>query len=392
MVRPFVFSLIAYALIGCTEESDPLVSQQSFTKIYDNNFFESSLSPIDVAQTDDGGYLLLGTRSIANTNFPGIYLMKTDALGNFDWEQEVDETYVSPVGLMESNNQFFFFAMSAIGLQTYLFSLQADGALGDPIAVAGSYPAAAAMDGDRFILLHYDHVTKNTVLSLVDQSGTVNNSKNFFIGAGDAVEEPIIRHFLRTGASLPFQVGKAPSGQYFFNGLYNYTLSLVFTEFVAEEPLAIVQGQQDDGGLTSFLPLDGNTFASARFNFDDNYFVPIASSPAGISSSNDLGGPLVRELPARAPVKIIGLDLEGESYNIFGSHTRSGQIVLYAYRQSTGELRGTHYLGFGNPFEFSNFSTTTDGGLVICGTTYLAGRFPRICLFKLSAAELASAF
>jgi hypothetical protein len=37
-------------------------------------------------------------------------------------------------------------------------------------------------------------------------------------------------------------------------------------------------------------------------------------------------------------------------------------------------------------------TTTKDGGLVVCGTTYVAGRFPRICLFKISAEELAKSF
>ena len=43
---------------------------------------------------------------------------------------------------------------------------------------------------------------------------------------------------------------------------------------------------------------------------------------------------------------------------------------------------------FLNPFEIANLVQTSDGGLAVCGTTYLAGRFPRICIFKLSKNKL----
>ena len=51
---------------------------------------------------------------------------------------------------------------------------------------------------------------------------------------------------------------------------------------------------------------------------------------------------------------------------------------------------GSHYLGFSNPFEVASLIRTEDEGLLVCGTTYLAGRFPRICLFKLSKENVES--
>ncbi len=53
---------------------------------------------------------------------------------------------------------------------------------------------------------------------------------------------------------------------------------------------------------------------------------------------------------------------------------------------------GSRYLGFSNPYEIAAMTTTSDGGLAVCGITYVAGRFPRICLFKISGAELAKSF
>jgi hypothetical protein len=44
------------------------------------------------------------------------------------------------------------------------------------------------------------------------------------------------------------------------------------------------------------------------------------------------------------------------------------------------------------PYEIAAMTTTSDGGLAVCGITCVAGRFPRICLFKISGAELAKSF
>jgi len=77
---------------------------------------------------------------------------------------------------------------------------------------------------------------------------------------------------------------------------------------------------------------------------------------------------------------------------LYGSNTRSNQISLYGYDESTGEFLGSRYLGFSNPFEIAAITPTSDGGLAICGTTYVAGRFPRICLFKLANEEVMESF
>ncbi len=75
---------------------------------------------------------------------------------------------------------------------------------------------------------------------------------------------------------------------------------------------------------------------------------------------------------------------------IYASDTKSKQIGLFFYEEVSGRFMSSKYLGFTNPFEIGNLAVTSDEGLVVCGTTYLAGRFPRICIFKLSKDELAT--
>jgi hypothetical protein len=61
---------------------------------------------------------------------------------------------------------------------------------------------------------------------------------------------------------------------------------------------------------------------------------------------------------------------------------------LYFYDEATGTFITSKYLGFSNPFEIAQVISTEDGGLAVCGTTYVAGRFPRICLIKLHPEDL----
>lgn len=393
-MRLIIIAFSIFLFIGCANDSDPAADKASFTRIYDNNKYNASFFPIDIKQTPDGGYLILGGRRIDDSSFSGIYIMKVDEFGGFVSEQEVDETFVNPIApLLENGGNYYFFCMTSVGLQPQLFQLDAEGTLSEPISVGGSYPAAAAVDGNNFVLLSYDNLNKKTVVSVITPTGSISQAKGFSIGAGDAVEEPIISHFLRTGKQIPFLVGKTASGQYYFNGFYNYTLSLAFTNLSADEPQGVIQGQQDDGGLSQVVPLDGGKFALARFNFGDNYFLPNASlNTSGVSSSIDLGGNPFPELIANAPVKILRVTINSKKVVLYGSDTKSKQIALFGYDESTGEFIGSKYLGFSNPFEIASIVSTADGGLAICGTTFVAGRFPRICLFKLSKEAVAESF
>jgi hypothetical protein len=379
--------MLAALFFACANDPDPVADKSQFARVYDNVKFNSSYFPIDIKQTTDGGFLVLGGRKLSTSPFVGIYLMRLDEWGKFVSDVEIADNLVNPVGpLLEAGGKYYFFCMTTIGYQTQLQEVDAAGKIGNTINVGGSYPTAAAADNANFLLLNYDIANKKSVISIVAPNGSIQKSKGFSVGAGgDEIDGAITDHFLRAGTQLPFQVGKAGTGQYFFNGFYNYTLSLVFTDLNADTPSGVAQGQRDKGGFSQVLPLDGTTYAASRFNFGDNYILPkLTISSSGTSSVTDMGGNSFPELVNNAPVRILKTTVSGKDILIYASNTRSRQIALFFFDRTSGEFTGSHYLGFSNPFEVTNLVATKDEGLAVCGTTYVAGRFPRICLFKLS--------
>ena len=139
---------------ACANDPDPAADKAEFVKIYDNIQFSKSYFPIDIKQTPDGGYVVLGGRRLQNSNFNGVYLMKVDASGKFVSDSEVDANFVNPVGrLLESNGKYYFFCMTSVGLATQLGEIDDTGALTKTVDVGGSYPTVAAMDGNNFLLL-----------------------------------------------------------------------------------------------------------------------------------------------------------------------------------------------------------------------------------------------
>ena len=392
----FLFSLALTVIVAtsCSEESNPQFDIQTFTTIFDNNNFDASYFPIDMRQTPDGSYIILGGRKLKDSNFTGIYLLKADKFGNFVKQLEVEATSVNPIAkFVEYQTKYYFFCMDPLTQQAQIANVDAnlDEVSITPVQGGLTYPAASAFVDNNFLLLSYNNGDKLSVISILNPDGGILASKGYSIGTGEDIEEPIIQHFIRTGKQYPFEVGKVASGLYFFNGFFNYTFSLVFTNLTSDDPTGVVQGQQDDGGFSAVTPLSGSKFASSRFNFGDNFLLPNRElSTSGITSSVDLGGYSLPELVPDANVRILRASIDTKPVLIYASDTKAKQIGLLFYEEATGTFISSRYLGFSNPYEIASLVQTSDEGLAVCGTTYVAGRFPRICILKLSKEQLAS--
>jgi hypothetical protein len=61
--RIILFIPVIILLSACLEESSEKLDKKAFTKIYDNSEFYSSFYAIDMKQTADGGYIILGGKT-----------------------------------------------------------------------------------------------------------------------------------------------------------------------------------------------------------------------------------------------------------------------------------------------------------------------------------------
>jgi hypothetical protein len=227
----------------------------------------------------------------------------------------------------------------------------------------------------------------------VSTAGSILNSIEYDIGIGNFdVEEPIIDHLTGNGKTLPFLCGSLGNGTYFFNGFYNYTLSMVFFNFGSTGMPGVLQGYKDERCISSalFLP-ETNKFALSGYAYGNNTLYPAAEvsySGGSIASGSDLVGYSMPELNTDARVIVKKETLNGKNLLVYGSDTRSGQIALYFYEVETGTLIASKHLGYTNTFLFGNSIKTADEGLAIAGVTYLSGRFSRLCLYKVPKEDL----
>jgi hypothetical protein len=376
-------------ITGCNEPNDTEPSV-NFLKIYDDARFNASYIPIDIIQTSDEGYLILSGTRLETSDFIGVYVLKVDKDGNFVNHIIFPETVVHPVAnWLILDDTYYFFAMNETNLNVELYGISQGGNLLDPVSVNMTYPMHASVDGNNFLLLSYDNNSKSSVLSVVSSDGGIQNSRAFTIGPGDDIEEPIIDHFTRTGRQYSFLTGRSGDGFYFFNGFYNYTFSLVYTDLNSDDPQGVVQGQREEGGFSALYPLASNTYSASRFNFGDNYTLPMTTiSSTGISSITDLGGNPSLEWIPNASVDIQRLTIGNIDVMIFASTTKNSQIMLSIYAASDGSWLGTDYLGYSTPYRLVSLAPTIENGLAVLGATAVAGRFERICMFKLSEENL----
>ncbi|WP_422362427.1 hypothetical protein [Reichenbachiella sp.] len=374
--------------IGDNKDVNPA---DSFLRIYDSHQFDHAISPVDVTETSENGYLLLGNYRRDDTDFLGTYIASTDEEGQFIRNTYMRDNNVHPVGeFLVLGGQHYFVSMDAVSLQAYLNQVDDSARVVSTIGIGATYPMFAQNDGaDQFVLLSYNPVNRTTVLSIHGLDGaTIGTPREFGIGAGQDVEEPIIDHFTRTGRELPFFAGKTAGGTYYANGFYNYTLSLLFTDLSSDSPSGVIQGQQDEGGISGLLPLNGDNFALSRFNYGDQYASGLTTlSTTGTTSASDIDSHAMLEWETDGKVKMTTITLNESDYIIIATTTKNQQIVLHFY-DNTGAYVGVDYLGFSSPYQLGAIQVTSDNGLAILGSIQVAGKFQRICLFKKSEKQL----
>lgn len=375
--------LLISLLFSCAKEED-YIPESSFIKIYNDEFFKSAYIPIDIVDAGENGYFILSAYDSWNT-----YILRVDASGEFMWDYKLPENFVNPInGLYFKDSAFYFFCMDDISLGTYLMKASDQSKSASIERTFGNiiYPLASSEVEDGFLIESYNRESYSTRLTKLNQSfGEVWNEE---YSVEQDVEQAIISHLTRIGTRLPFFTGQAGT-RYFFNGYYNYSMSMLFVNTGNGIQTGVINGFRAESAISSALYINGNSFALSRFDQGENFIIPkkdLNTTATGISG--DLDGNEHPEMTPDAFVNSKIININGKDVTIFATSTKSGQILLYAYDALSGSLIGTHHLGRLNPYEAVNFVSTNDGGLAVLGNTFVNGRFSRITLIKLSEKQL----
>ncbi len=378
-----IIVVVVLLLYSCGKEED-YIPESSFIKIYNDQFFNSAYIPMDIVEAGETGYFILSAYDSWNT-----YILRVDATGEFMWDYKLQENFVNPInGLYYKDSAFYFFCMDDISLGTYLMkasdqsrSASVERSFGNII-----YPLASSAVDDGFLIESYNRESYSTRLTKLNLNfGEVWNEE---FSVEQDVEQAIISHLTRIGSRLPFFTGQA-GNRYFFNGYYNYSMSMLFVNSGNGTQTGVINGFRAESAISSALYINGNSFALSRFDQGENFILPktdLNTASTGITS--DLNGNEHPEMTSNAFVNCKMINVNGQDVTIFATSTKSGQILLYAYNATNGSLIGTHHLGRLNPYEAVSFVSTTDGGLAVLGNTFVNGRFSRITLIKISEKQL----
>ena len=407
-IRKVFFLALVSLFFSCADEEPSL--SESFLKIYDDSNFDVGYDPIDVVEVIDG-YIILTATDQDNSSFDGIRLIKVDEEGNFEFDAEsAFDDFEAPVGDMyfdSSDSTAYFMAKYNTSLDAVLISVNTSLELvsaSDPIG-AINYPLAVSESNNdnALIVLSYDPVnlqTELTEVSSISANPIVGEIAEYSIGAGNQtnIENLVINHFTSNNDfRIPFFCGQTPQGNYYFNGFTEFSLSLVISSpnsISAEERRILGQPINDplipnplNAGLRSVMPLEDGNYAVAGFQFEENY--QFHSNPLTIGSVAELEFGNMAEIRPYSKSKIISyVSNGGTTYTVFASETKSNQIVLHFYNASSGTIDGIHYVGYINPFNLASIKVTSDNSILILGTTFVAGRFERIMLNKISPNEI----
>lgn len=377
------------AIGACDIQDNEIEPESIFTKIYNNDNFTDAFFPLSITQTADSGYLILAGQEAVDTDFLGIYMIKVDKEGNFVWERSPGEDYANPIsGWMVSGNTYQFFCMDKLNLGTYLLEINhVDGSSSEVSYLAAlQYPLAAAATTDGFVVQGYNREDQRTVLAKLNNNGTTIWQEEY--DTFEDVEEDIVRHLIRTTRPLPFFTGQV-GNSYYFNGFYNFSFSMVFVNSSDGAFSGVINGPGVDDAISNAVNTTGSDFAISRYSYLENEILPRATIDVNaIGVTGDLDGYTFDELTQKAVIQIKQVSAAGKSLIIFGTETKGGRILLLAYDRTTEELVGSRYLGFDQPYQMADFTTTRDGGLIVLGSTYVNGRFARVALFKLSENDL----
>lgn len=421
----FIFLLtvcLCLYMASCDPKQTGTVLGESFSKIYNRND-TASYTALDVKQIPGNGYIILGKMG----DYP--YLLRINERGDVMWDtknEAILKRYENPVpDLLVSNQGYYFFCSGQFEdkLVPILLKINEDRQVNEIIAIS-SYinhyavfglpysitPKHASIMGES----NYSLVTLNNIGDAVVFIGDENNDNGwrekvddipYWAGWACLTAYPSTERIIHYSGILK------EKGRYYFHTYQNAPDNVIdlarcfmiemeapdgsgfHPEFYLEKPLIAMDWNvsQWDNSQWNGIRISGAYIDKE----EDNNIVSLFVNSGIIMDEETNQGQIETnkedkqpELNAFRPVYIKTIAVNGRDIVFFTGSTKFDQIVLYACDRLTGTWMEEVYFGEKRLYEAAGLIETGDNGLAILGITYIMDLQERICLFKLSKAEL----
>lgn len=370
-------------LIGCKKEL-PSGMLPGYFKVYDDQAANNIYRVLDVHETADNGALIL-----ASLNHTQIYCIRVNEGGEYMTSALIDGANKHPLPtLLNINNAFYVGCMDEVGLFARILKIDENTCAATTVAEFPDllYPLAFSAEGSSILLLGYDRYGYRSQLSKVSLTGQVEWTKN--ANVFQDAESLIIGHLNGTGKRYPFYTATW-NGKYVVNCFNNYSFSFLVFNGGNDFPDAIYNGSHYSSGTSAMMVLNNGNAVLSRFSYGKSFLIPSFEPASGvISLTDDMGGILIEEAEDDSEFEFGKVIIDGEPYLCYAYNTQNGRVAI-GFLNAGGELKARKYFGSSNnPFKIGNFKQTSDKGLMVAGTFFVAGSFPRPALFKLNEKEL----
>lgn len=381
-----------------------------FSKIYDKSDKNASYTAVDMVQTGTG-YLILGMDRGA------LYLLKIKENGDFSKDALLDN-YVAPNrNLLQIGQEYYIFCneKSAENPKPIMLRITLSHLDIQPFTIAFDFyydgigpiePVHAVKIHDNgFLLLTKDGSWGDIYLFKLDKYGEnigagrcfwpsshcrsgYSHTDNRFHFTGDADNPDVFYFQSYSGYYYPTSTvfdcetdeltdtTDDESGECFRIEVGDPESNNTIDKFLVERPFTAMHWHVYD--------INGINFSGAAVSENDIVMLYVNSSMEPTMDAVYTQP----ELHAEKPVFIKTAKVKGEDIVFFAATTNAGNIVLYAYGLLDRNILGKTYFGGTRFYEAADLIGTNDGGLAILGTTNVLDRIKRICLFKLSSADL----
>ncbi|MCU0390809.1 MAG: hypothetical protein MUE81_06790 [Thermoflexibacter sp.] len=402
--QPYI-SRIAICLLWCLltacNENTNISPSKSFNKIYNESSF-SDFQAIDVVQTQDEGYIILGTieNSFAEQNDVP-YILRIDKEGNYLWDTKLDkqlEAYISPIPNLKANQgNYHFFCFKKEGLKPALLKINDESKKVEEVRVYGQ------MSGDLAYVS--DTQDNGMLLTLLSESCNPDNdlqTRNIELFKLSPTFDIQWRNCYPYSIFVPRDpVSRRVNYNFFINGNFNASgREYFFTTFLGQDNSTILiftdhQGKvQGEARLpfviNSMAHINNNQFAMTFVKQKDLNIMSNAVFNLNSQTSPNLIGSTFHEINSQARAITKKMTLANKEVTIIASTLENIPIRIYAFDAkvtTTDLLRGSLTLGRGNPYEIADVIPSADGGLTIVANTLVGDRFKRIAVLKVSATD-----